>query len=81
MIHTFRKAMPEYRSSGLQAIQGSQNECTLPSIISKFWTKHIPYLFSDLGCQVSILNFSHLDIQIIQIINSLINNFTDPEEI
>jgi hypothetical protein len=47
-------------------IQGSHNECMLPSLISKFWTKHSPDLFSDWSCQVIIINVSHLDIHIIQ---------------
>jgi hypothetical protein len=74
MLHSLSKVVNECRASGLQAIQGSHNECTLPSVISKFWTKHSPELFSDWCCQVGILNISHLNIQIVQSSQGKCNN-------
>jgi hypothetical protein len=66
--------VPENRARRLQTIDGSHNECTLSSVISKLWNKHIPDLLSDWSRQIGILNVSHLDIQIIQIIQSKINS-------
>jgi hypothetical protein len=62
-MHLLDRLLPQ---AVIQAIQGSRNECTIPSVISKFCTKHSPYLFSDWCCQVGILNISHFHIQIIQ---------------
>jgi hypothetical protein len=58
--------IPEGSARGLEAIQRPHNEGSLPSVFTKFRAKHSPNFACDWGSQISIINFAHHDIQIIQ---------------
>jgi hypothetical protein len=74
MYHALIKMVPEGINNRVQTIKCTNNECPIPSVIPKLWTKDSPDFLSDWGRQLGILNVSHFDIQIIQSIQGQSNS-------
>jgi hypothetical protein len=56
------QVIPESSTLGIDAIQRPHNEVSLPSVFTKFRTKHCPNFICHWGSQISFINVSYHDI-------------------